>query len=146
VEVSMKAMEIRGRDLVLAGGSYSLISGAPKVVQDLRCALAEPLGNDRFHPGWGSRLEEFIGLNLDQVTAFDVRQEAQRVAGNYAAVQQDRIQRDNLSGVRSRYRTADVLVGVDQVQVSTVRDQVRLTIQLRTGDNQSTELDVTAGG
>jgi phage baseplate assembly protein W len=142
----MKTLEIRDRDLVLVGGAYALLDGSPKVVQDLRCALAEPLGNDRFHPGWGSRLEEFVGLPLDDVAAFDVQQEAQRVSANYAAIQQDKIQRDALSGVRSRYRTGDVLVAVDGVRVAWHHDQVRLTVQLRTGDNQVAALDVTAGG
>jgi phage baseplate assembly protein W len=142
----MKTLEIQGRDLLLVGGAYATLEGAPKVVQDVRFALAEPLGNDRFHPGWGSRLEEFVGLPLDDVVAFDVRQEAQRVAGNYAAVQQDKIQRDALADVRSRYRTGDVLVGVDDVRVTRGLDQVRVQVLLRTGDNQVSSLDVAAGG
>lgn len=142
----MKAWEISNRDLVLTGGAYAPIDGAPKVMQDLRCALAEPLGNDRFHPGWGSRLEEFVGLPLDDVVTFDVQQEAQRVAANYAAVQRDKIQRDSLTGSMSRYRTADVLVGVDSITVSRSFDQIQVTIRLRTGDNQATALDVTVGG
>lgn len=139
----MKALAVVGRDLVLDGGSYRFVDGASKVVQDLRLALGEPLGTDRFHPGWGSQLDQYVGLPLVESTRFAVEQEVARVAANYAAVQRDRIRRDTLAGDKSRFKTADVLTQVDQIRVTSDADAVRVAVTVRTADGQT--VVVTAG-
>lgn len=142
----MRTLAVVDGDLSLSGSSYAMLDGAPKVAQDLRLALGEPLGNDRFHPGWGSRLVDMVGLPLDEATRFGVEQEARRVITNYAAVQRDKIQRDTLTASRSRYQTSDVVAEVQDVRVTATLDTVQVEILLRTVDGQQVVLTSRAGG
>lgn len=133
----MQTLEIREGDLVLVGGALATVSGPARVAQDLRMALGEPIGNDRFHPGYGSRLGEYVGLPLVEATRYEVEQEVGRVVGNYGAVQRDKIQRDTVAGVRSRYQTADVLTEVSSVEVTGSLDTVSVRIGIRVADGQT---------
>lgn len=142
----MRTLAVVDGDLSLSGASYAMLDGAPKVAQDLRLALGEPLGNDRFHPGWGSRLLDMVGVPLDEATRFSVEQEVQRVVTNYAAVQRDKIQRDTLTASRSRYQTADVVAEVQDVQVVASLDTVQVAILIRTVDGQQVVLTSRTGG
>jgi phage baseplate assembly protein W len=131
---------------VLSGGAYELVTGPDRIAQDLRMALGEPVGNDRFHPGYGSTLESFVGRPGSEHTTFEVEQEVNRVVSVYAAVQRDRIARDTAAGVRSRYRTADVLASLDGVAVDRLGDVVSARLALRTADGQTQVTATTAGG
>ncbi len=142
----MRTLAIESGDLVLSGGAYLTRTGAALVAQDLRMALGEPLANDRFHPGWGSRLFDFVGVPLDEATRFDVEQECGRVVANYAAVQRDKIQRDTLAAQRSRYRTDEVVGQVQGVQVSASLDTVSVRVLIRTVDNQQVAVELETAG
>lgn len=142
----MRGLKIEQGDLVLSGGAYAEVTGAQKVAQDLRLALVEPLGTDRFHPGWGSRLSDFIGHPLTEAVRFDVQQEAARVVGNYVSVQRDKIQADVAADRKSRYLTADILTAVDSVQATSVQDVVQVQVRVRTGAGQSVSVTAAAGG
>lgn len=136
----MKTLALRDGDLVVGPGGYALLSGPSMVAQDLRCALLEPLGNDRFHPGFGSQAEDFIGLTDSLDAQFEVQQEVARVVQNYVAVQRDRIERDALRGVKSRYKTNEVVAEVEGIQVRQVGDTLYVKIRLRTISNESVDL------
>ncbi len=142
----MRTLAIESGDLVLSGGSYLLYGGAALVAQDLRMALGEPLGNDRFHPGWGSRLHDFIGVPLDEAARFDVEQECGRVVSNYVAVQRDKILRDTLAADRSRFQTSEVVAQVQGVQVTASGDTVSARVLIRTVDNQQVAVELEAVG
>ena len=138
----MKTLQLRDGDLVVGATGHQTVTGAAMVAQDLRGALGEPLGNDRFHPGYGSTLGDSIGVILDEGAQFTVEQEVVRVVGNYAAVQQDRIQRDALSANRSRFTTDGVLADVGDVRVTSVDDAVKVSIGITMLDG--TQVPVTA--
>ena len=130
----MKTLALDHGDLVVGSTGYAMIDGVPKVLQDVRCALLEPLGNDRFHPGFGSSLDSFVGSMQDEMVISEVQGEVRRVLDQYAAVQRDRLERDALSGARSRYKTADVLAARVYVQVA-----------LRTADGSTVVLNTSVG-
>ena len=141
----MKTLELHDGDLRIGTSRYATISGPRKVVQDLRCALLEPVGNDRFHPSYGSQLEDFIGLPLSPDVAFLIQQEIARVVQNYAAVQRDQIQRDLLAGLRARYTAGDVLAELVDVKVEANFDTVSATVTLRTLDANTLVLNASVG-
>ena len=126
----MKTLQLRGGDFVVGAGGHQTVRGTAKVALDLRCALGEPLGNDRFHPGYGSTLSDQVGRILDSDVEFEVKQEVMRVVGNYTAIQQDRIQRDALSARKSRYTTDDVVADVDGITVRSAMDSIGISIAL----------------
>jgi hypothetical protein len=141
----MKTFALRGGDLVLQSGSYAMATGHEKIHQDLRCALLEPVGNDRFHPAYGSQIDRFIGGLADEQTAFLVRQEIARVLSNYVAIQQDRISRDLQAGAKSRFVRSEIIANIDDIAVSVVDDTARITISIRTMEGSPVTLNTEVG-
>lgn len=128
----MKTLFLRDGDLMPAHRDLVTVEGAGKVAQDLRCALLEPLGNDRFHPGWGSTLSDFIASVANEDTRFDVEAEVNRVISNYAAVQRDKIEADMLGDVDTRFSTEEILSRVREVRVEVREETVDIHIGLQT--------------
>jgi phage baseplate assembly protein W len=142
----VKTLRLLSRDLVLVGGEFQEAAGDVRIQQDLRGALLEPLGNDRFHPGWGSVLPQFIGVNyVTAETVAKISQEVTRVVANYVAVQQSNLQRDSLAGRISRYTTADIIRSVDGIAMTAVADKVYGTIKLSTYGAYNIALSIPVG-
>jgi phage baseplate assembly protein W len=143
--VAVYTLAISNRDLQLSGAGYTMVDGAAKTKQDLRMALGEPLGNDRFHPGYGSQLTDFIGLILDVGTQFQIQQEISRVVQNYIAVQYDRIQADIAAGLPSRFTSSEIVGEVTGIQVYSSQDIVNAVITIKNVDEQDIELIASVG-
>lgn len=141
----MKTLLIRDGDLVLGHGGHETITGVAKVVQDLRMAIGEPLGNDRFHPGWGSRTNDYVGGAVEDGVVFSIRQEISRVVENYIAVQRDKIEADVLRGVRSRFGAGEVISDVQDIAVRQVEDRLLVTVRLRVLSGESIALPISVG-
>lgn len=141
----MKTLALAHGDLVLASSGHRTLDGAAKVLQDLRGALLEPLGTDRFHPAFGSTLGSHVGEPISEFTAHDLRAEVQRVTDQYAAVQRDRLERDALSGARSRYRTDDVLASLQSVNTKQVGDRIYVQAVLTTAASNTVTLNTSVG-
>lgn len=138
----MKTLRIRNRDLVVGPAGYDLVSGSDKLRQDLTMATIEPIGADRFHPGWGSRLWEMIGISIDDEQRMQLWSEIIRVVKNYAAVQADEARNDSLNSRRSRYRTSEVLAALTSIDVIPNADTLSVTINIQTMSGESISLDV----
>lgn len=137
----MKTMLLADGDLVVGTSSdYQMVTDARKVQQDLKGALLEPLGNDRFHPGWGSGLHDMIGLPATPLLRSNVLGEVNRVIGNYAAVQRDMVEADVLSGQDTRYSTDEIVASVEQVDVTTSTDSVRIRVAVSTVAQSQVEI------
>lgn len=131
-------MLLSGGDLAIgADGDFAVVTGSKKLTQDLRCALLEPLGNDRFHLGFGSSLEDFVAQVADETTGFAVREEVRRVISNYSLVQQDQITTDVVSGGDSRFTTDQVITQIDGVAARITDQTVKVSIGVTTAAGQS---------
>lgn len=139
----MQTFALSGGDLVLRAGRFATVSGHQKISQDLRCALLEPVGNDRFHPAFGSLIDSYIGGLLDSDTEFLVRQEVARVVNNYVAVQQDRIARDGQQGVKSRFAAAEIVAAVTDIKLTPLDDSLSVLVSLQTLENQTVTLSTS---
>lgn len=128
----MKTLLLRDGDLVPARNDLVTVSGVAKLRQDLRCALLEPLGNDRFHPGWGSSLTDFVAQIANEDARIDVEAEVNRVISNYAAVQRDKIEADIVGDTNTRFTTDEILARVRRVAVSLRDESVLIEIVLST--------------
>lgn len=138
----MKTMLIEDGDLVVGASSdYQMVTDSPKVRQDVRHALLEPLGNDRFHPGWGSSIESFVGQTVDDYTQTAVISEVNRVVGNYAAVQRDRVETDVLSESTTRYSTDEIVSAVSGVDVRANLDSLSVAITISTVSGSSVTIN-----
>lgn len=141
----MKTPMLRDGDLVVSARDYALISGTGKIAQDLRGALLEPMGNDRFHTGWGSLLDDAVGASLTEDMRLDVESEVNRIIANYAAIQNDRIDADLVSDGEPRYTTDEILSSIESVTVTTEIDKATVNIRLRTASGEIVALTESIG-
>lgn len=140
----MKTLLLRDGDLVVNHRAYVPVTGTGKVAQDLRGAMLEPLGNDRFHPGWGSTLDAFIASIADETTRSDIEIEINRVIANYAAVQRDKIEADISGDTDTRFSTDEILSRIRGVSVTTQQDSVKVVVTLQTVSGEIITLNETA--
>ena len=137
----MKTMLLDDGDLAIGtSNDYQMVSDVSKTRQDIRCALLEHLGNDRFHPGWGSTLEDSIGVPLTDAVRSGIYSEVNRVICNYAAVQRDKIESAMISGEDSQYSTDEVLSAVTGVNVDQNLDSLSIQVGLRALSGSTTSL------
>ena len=137
----MKTLALSQGDLVVSGQSgHKTITGLAKVRQDLALALAEPYGDDRFHPQWGSVLPSYVGTPITAETELHVRSEVARVIQTYIDTQRNEVLNDALNSRRTRYSTADVVAEVTDVQTEVAWDIIRVKVTLRTASNQSVSI------
>ncbi|THA72426.1 hypothetical protein E6R60_26185 [Streptomyces sp. A0642] len=128
----MKTLALVGGDLALAEGGYRLLTGAPRIRQDLALALAEPYGHDSYHPEYGSVLSSYIGEPLTAELELLVRSEVVRVMQQYVGAQQASIAADALSGSRSRYSHQDVVKQIQSITTDIAYDVLKVTVAVRT--------------
>lgn len=129
----MHTLALAGGDLVATSSGHLVIDGAAMVRQNLACALAEPVGTDRFHPDWGSTLDAQIGSPLTDAEAMGVRAEAVRVVQSLIAAQGAAISADAAAGVRSRFSAADVIARLNDVAVTPSLDAATVVVSVTTG-------------
>lgn len=141
----MKTLMLKDGDLVVGAVGHETISGPSMVAQDLRGALIEPLGNDRFHPGYGSTIDSFIGQSQSEEVLFEVEQEVLRVTNNYSAVQEDFIRRAAWENRPSR-NTNEVFGRVDSIKFNPEPTRLGVNIQIKTVDGSSFVVDTMTGG
>lgn len=128
----MKTLLLDDGDLVLGSGSFETVTGPTKLRQDLSYAMREPIGTDRFHPGWGSILPSLVGEPITDTLLTRVEGEVRRVLDNYVVVQRDRMSRDRRSGQPSRFTSGEVIDTVKAVSVRPDWDRVHVRADIRT--------------
>lgn len=123
--------------MVAGRSGHKTITGLQKIRQDLALALAEPYGDDRFHPQWGSVLPSYVGTPISTDTEMLVRSEVARVIQAYIGVQANQLTDDSLNRRRSRYSTADVVAEVTNIETAVAWDTLRVKVTLRTVSSQT---------
>lgn len=124
----MKSLAIQNGDLVLGPEGFATVSGAAKVRQDLGIALREPVGNDRFHPRWGSLLPSYIGNPIGDSTIMVVRSETYRVIQNYVYIQAASVKDDVARSRQARYGASEIIKDIKKVDVR--QDHSRLLVKV----------------
>jgi phage baseplate assembly protein W len=128
----MRQFAIQDGDLVLSRGGFALVSGQAKVKQDLGCALREPIGTDRFHPGYGSLLSGFIGQAITRETSAMIEAEVYRVVKNYMLTRMAVIQDDFTNGRKPLYEAAEIIQNIDEVRLRQEADRFYVLVRLST--------------
>lgn len=142
----MNTVQLVNGDFVIGKGGFAMVSGRDKVKQDLSLAVAEALGVDRFHPGWGSQLTDYVGSPQDEMTASSIKAEIGRVVQNYIAVQVQQMQADSLADRPTRFSADEVVRGISSIQVTPQWDStyIKVVVTTLSGD-QVTVVDSTLG-
>jgi phage baseplate assembly protein W len=139
----VKTLALQSGDLVIGQAGHKTITGLSKIRQDLALALGEELGNDRFHPLWGSTLPKYVGMPIVGDTEMLVHSEIARVINAYISVQQSEVVNDSLAAARTRYSTADVVAQVTAINTSVSYDTIRAQVTLRTVSQQDVTINRT---
>lgn len=133
----MKTFALKSGDLALAGSGYAMVTGAARIQQQLSLCLREPYGSDRFHPGWGSVLPEWIGRVIDGAgLQTEVRAELIRVVKNFIASQEASIAQRSVNGLRPVLAPGEILVDISSIQVVQSQDSIIVKATLRTAGGQ----------
>lgn len=140
----MKTLALVNGDLVPGPSGHATISGGRKVRQDLSLMLGEEIGTDRFHPTeWGSTLPSYVGDPIRPDTESRVRSEVSRALSQYAAIQDQEVYQDTLTGSRSRFATADVVRQVNSISTRVTLDTIFISISLTTQAGEEVVLNRT---
>jgi phage baseplate assembly protein W len=120
-----------------SSGQYATFSGADRIRQDMTLALTEIYGANKFHPKWGSILENYIGnpltTNLQQL----VQAEVNRVVQNYIVLQQAQVLRNTTYDISGVFDTSDVVQAVGPISVSNAMDTIYVSATLTTVARQT---------
>ncbi len=95
------------------------VEGLDKLKQDLSIWLREEYGVDRFHPNYGSVLQNFIGENIDELTLHLVEVEVIRVFSGFQQAQLNLIKQNpgkySMDELLDRIITVNVKLDYDTV-------------------------------
>jgi len=136
----MKTLELLNGDFVIGQGGFVMIEGLKKVHQDLSVLVREALGEDRFHPMWGSILQDFVGREIGIETEADVRNEINRIIQNYMIMQTRQIQVDQTMGRRPRHKPEEIIREIRGIDIQQRNDRFNVRVKVRTSSGD--ELNV----
>ncbi len=136
----MKTLALVQGDLAVGTGSYLTYSGVNKISQDLSLALREAYGGDRFHPSWGSILQQYVGTPMVEEAKAGVVAEVTRVLNNYITVQNAQIQAAGTQNVQSTLTTDDVVQSITSINATQVHDSLVVTVTLQTLSRQAVSI------
>lgn len=149
------SLQLQNGDFALSGASLATVTDANKLTQDLRCVLAEHMGDDDMHPTYGSLIDggvtssgqvvpSVIGMNAPEQIATSIQSEVQRIAAAYQAQQLNRAKDDLTTYNRVSLTPAEVLLSVSDVGFTQETDSLLVTITLSTaaGEDISVALPI----
>jgi len=122
----------------MEGGQLQIIWGIDKLKQDIDLWLRERFGIDRFHPRFGSDLENYIGGIVDDDTSTEVSEEVLRVLRNYMAVQQQAFRNNP-----QEFSLSELLMEVVSVSSRVHYDTVSTSVTVANGERAAVTTNTT---
>lgn len=139
----MKSWRISNGDLVLGPHGFAEVTGTDRVLQDLRLAVLEPFGSDRFHTKWGSLLQQMIGHPITPLTGQTIQSEILRLVQNYITIQNDIQSTAIKNGNRSIFGTNDLVSSIENINIVQKQTQMIISVTLKMVSNQTLTLNNT---
>ena len=139
----MKTLALSGGDLVVSSTGHQTISGTPKIRQELALSLGEEYGGDKYHPDFGSILDDFFGEPINDLTQASIEAEVIRVIQQYISIQQQQVLQDHLAQRATRFDASDVVTGVSGVTAEVSYDTIKVTATLQTAAGTSVTVNRT---
>lgn len=134
-------------DLSPGPGGYAVVSGAERIQQDLGALVREALGMDRFHPGWGTIMDDFTGVIQDQESLLMIESELLRLIQNYIVMQTQQIEADDALGLKNRFDPSEIISSVGDIQIQPQEDKIVVRVSVQTvGGGETTVLRSVGGG
>lgn len=134
------SLQVANGDLVIAGDQLGIVWGAAKLQQDMTLWLAERLGVDRFHPAYGSMMQNYIGGIIGYNTQSMVYSEVMRVLDNYQKVQFQAFRQNP-----ANYSLSQLLYAINSVDVSLTYDSVNVQVSVANAQQQNITTAISQG-
>jgi len=115
----------------MATGLFSIVRGLDKLTQDLSLWLREPYGVDRFHPLYGSVLDQYIGSVVNALSEMEIRSEVFRVLNAFQLIQLEAMRKNP-----NKYELDELLDSVEEVSVKLSYDSVYIDVKFSTASRQ----------
>lgn len=133
------SFKLRDGDLSTNGSVLALAYGKDKLLQDVNLWLKELYQVDRFHPSYGSVIDNFIGNIINIRTEHDIIAEVYRVMTNLQNLQVRRLKINP-----EKYTPDELLHSVTNVFTQVRFDTIVVTIffQSVSGVVQSTKVNI----
>ena len=142
------SLRIHNGDLDFNGSSFAIVTGPNKLVQDLKCWILEPRGDDPMHPDYGSLLDggmlldrtminSMLGQPISSIALVTIEAELRRILAGYQAQQQDRISRDSVRYGKNTMSPGEILLSIEKIELSPVADTVFASIFIKTASGDS---------
>lgn len=143
----MKTHALRNGDLDLIGDRFAMVDKAARVQQQLGLCLREPWGIDRFHPGWGSVMPNWIGgiANTPQVD-MDLRNEVRRVVKNQMISANEAIMKRGNAGLAPNVEASEIVTDISNIVVRHSADRIFVRVVLSTASAEEFSLIINPGG
>lgn len=134
------SLKVVNGDISVRAGRIETVSGADKLKQDLTLWLTERYQDDRFHRGYGSVLDNYIGGVITNDTTTRVRSETLRVLSNY-----QQLQIQNFRENPTKFSPQELLQSVNGVDVTVSYDKVVVIIRITTSAGVPVTVSVSPG-
>jgi hypothetical protein len=145
------SLRLHNGDFVPNRGSLSVARNETKLIQDLKCYILEEIGNDPYHPEYGSKLNggQENGIRVQGVLGLsgpfaqlEVESELRRIVSNYQQLQLLRARTDQVARGRISLDRGEVLVALSGITFTYDQDRMTANLTLQTGDGNTFQLGV----
>lgn len=123
------SLALSGGDLVAQGSQLAIVSGSDFLKQSMDLWIRERYGIDRFHPTFGSTLENYIGQVVDSDTRVEIIDELTRVLHNYQAVQLQAFKDSP-----QNFSASELMMSVLAINATVSYDTVSASVTVANGD------------
>lgn len=132
------SLALENGDLHATGSRLDIVQGTAKLSQDVDLWLREEYGINRFHPQYGSILDNFIGGVVTRNTNTEVQSEVLRVLQNYQNIQLSRFKANP-----QKFSPDELLNDVSNVNTQIAYDKVVVTVNFTTAAGTAAQTTVT---
>lgn len=123
------SLAVANGDLAPLGGQLQIVYGSTKLKQDMDLWIRERFGIDRFHPTFGSTLENYIGQVVTNDTRVEIIDELTRVMNNYMAVQLQALKENP-----QIFSLSELMMDIVSITAAVNYDTVTSTVTVVNGD------------
>lgn len=147
------SLALRNGDLALGGTQLAAVKGTAKLIQDLRCAILEPMGTDSLHASFGSLIDggrkpdgtvvtsPLGGSNWSAISS-QIEAELRRILDEHRSRQVARARSDQFTYGRPTLDPGELLLAIENIQMISVQDTLVCQIALQVGDGTNRVLNI----
>jgi hypothetical protein len=147
------SLKLRNGDLVTDGAKLDQVTGAAKLVQDLRCAILEKRGTDDLHRDFGSLIDggyddkgNWVDSTIGEIdidfAVLQIESDLRRIMAMHQQKQVARSKRDRQTYGQSTLDNDELLYAVEGVDFTQAQDKLMVNVLIQTGTGQQFNIAV----